>query len=637
MRKVVFAFVGALAAIFAAASFPTARSDETESGNLLEQILRAIADEVTKEDSQDGAAKRNPDIPDAIYQLAGKIDGAVDLDLVKKPGEFTGSNFVARVVFEPLRPGYRACADHYPSYFVKEGASCPSVGNNDPPASGWMSCHGAFYTHEKLGCPPQPQTPTAPATTPRPRCDFGPEACKKEAPGGPVLFRILQTATVSGVTLPAPAPGQARVAAHAEVLQPPPAAAQAPAAQVRPADRAVALERAQVSPAVTGAVRTRLQLRDQLKIKPELLCQGGKCQWGGNDAPLTLPAPPVTPLRHAPCEYEHVSFFVPENRYCPKEQLGERPVAGASLYVSWHAEKPASPDLYYHRDDFDGVIRYLMQILGGSDDRYAISEATDREKAAARATAMLIKSEYVSAPEAGVVTLGDDPAWRPLCSNERFSGLPQPGRCSGVKIGDRLVATSAHCIRNQRQCSETAVVFGYYGASTTAASRTVPSGTVYQCESIVASRRPASIGERGADWTIFEVDREIDAPSAALAESADVRPSVVTTVIGHPMGLPAVVTRLGVVQTTTTEYFIANSDTFVGNSGSAVFAAQSVEDDSPRVLGLLTGGGYDFEDSMEDGEECVQAKWCNGPECLGDDVVYTDDLIAALATYAPDP
>jgi hypothetical protein len=33
----------------------------------------------------------------------------------------------------------------------------------------------------------------------------------------------------------------------------------------------------------------------------------------------------------------------------------------------------------------------------------------------------------------------------------------------------------------------------------------------------------------------------------------------------------------------------------------------------------------------------VQAKWCNGPECLGDDVVYTDDLIAALATYAPDP
>jgi len=277
-----------------------------------------------------------------------------------------------------------------------------------------------------------------------------------------------------------------------------------------------------------------------------------------------------------------------------------------------------------------------MQNLGGSDDRYALSEATEREKAAAQATAMLIKTEYVTAADAGSVKLGDDPSWRPLCAGERFHGLPQPGRCSGVKIGDRLVATSAHCIRNERQCLETSVVFGFYNDSTTADSRTVASESVYQCKSVVASRRPASIGERGADWTIFEVDRDIDAPTATLAGSTDVRPSVVTTVIGHPMGLPAVVTRLGVVQTTASEYFIANSDTFVGNSGSAVFAAQSVEDNAPRVLGLLTGGGYDFEDSVEDGEECVQAKWCNGPECLGDDVVYADGLITALSTYAPE-
>lgn len=250
---------------------------------------------------------------------------------------------------------------------------------------------------------------------------------------------------------------------------------------------------------------------------------------------------------------------------------------------------------------------------------------------------MLIKNEYVTPADVGTVTLGDDPSWPRLCGDERFSGLPQPGRCSGVKIGDRLVATSAHCVRNERQCAETSVVFGYYGDGATSASRTVASESVYQCVSVVASRRPASIGERGADWTIFEVDREIDAPNATLAGSADVRPSVVTTVIGHPLGLPAVVTRLGVVQTTTTEYFIANSDTFIGNSGSAVFAAQSVEDNAPRVLGLLTGGGYDFVDGVENGQECVQAKWCNGPECLGDDVVYADDLNAALSTYVPDP
>jgi V8-like Glu-specific endopeptidase len=339
------------------------------------------------------------------------------------------------------------------------------------------------------------------------------------------------------------------------------------------------------------------------------------------------------PYKHVPCEYQYVSFFVPENRYCPREDLGERPAAGAALYISWQAAGDRPPQLFFHREDFDGISRTIMQILGSSDDRYAMSEATPLEKAAARSTAVLIGKAYVEDEGGGTVSLRDDPSWPALCSTERFAGLPRPGRCSGVKIGDRLVATSAHCVRNARQCADTSVVFGYYGEGDTRA--VAKSDDVYQCTSIVASRRPAAIGERGADWTIFEVDRDIDAPSATLADSANVHPSVVTTVIGYPLGLAAIVTRLGVVQTAATEYFIANSDTFIGNSGSAVFAAQSIEDSAPLVLGLLTGGRYDFVDSREGGAECVQAKWCRDADCLGDDVVYTDDLIRALSAHTP--
>jgi hypothetical protein len=102
--------------------------------------------------------------------------------------------------------------------------------------------------------------------------------------------------------------------------------------------------------------------------------------------------------------------------------------------------------------------------------------------------------------------------------------------------------------------------------------------------------------------------------------------------------LPSIVTRLGVVQVTASNYFIANSDTFVGNSGSAVFSAQSVEDGVPRVLGLLTGGPRDFVDSSENGQQCLKARWCRGePECLGDDVVYANDLKSALERLGAGP
>lgn len=80
-----------------------------------------------------------------------------------------------------------------------------------------------------------------------------------------------------------------------------------------------------------------------------------------------------------------------------------------SLYVSWQADDPSSAELYYHRDDFDGVIRISYIIYGSSDDRYAIAQATEREKAAAETTAMLIKDEHITRVDASTVKFEDDP------------------------------------------------------------------------------------------------------------------------------------------------------------------------------------------------------------------------------------
>jgi|GEM_PF-5197072 len=625
MKRNLPAAVGVCAAL--ASIVPAAASAQLRPRDLPDRIREAIERIVADRNTSDAGA----DVPEPIRDVAAKI-GAASLEVTRRPeDDVIGRRFVVRVEFPPEREGFKACPDHYPTYFVPIDGACPSLVDNAPPAPGWTMCHGQFYAPEEIGCPEIPPDPVAPATIPPPRCDFAPERCEIETPGGPVLIRTLQIdPNAIAVQRAEPVAGDRTSPALEQAARTPQTAVAADRAN---AGVRVALPDGVRLEEIPSPLRRLAQVRDLTPVRARLRCADGRCDWGGGDAPMTLPRPPIAPIRHVPCEYEYASFYVPENRFCPREEAGERPAPGTALFISWSPQTPdAPPHLFYMHAEFDDIPMTARMIIGDSDDRFLITEATEREREAARSTAMLVKNDRVSPAEDGFVTLRNDPSWRPLCRDERFADLPQPGRCSGVKIGDRLVATSAHCVRNTRQCAETSAVFGYFGDGDTSGVDTVPASNVYQCTAIVASRRPATIGERGADWTIFEVDRDIDAPTASLAGSSEVRPSVVTTVIGHPLGLPSVVTRFGVVQVVASEYFIANSDTFVGNSGSAVFAAQSVEDSEPRVLGLLTGGGYDFVETEENGEACVQAKWCRGPECFGDDVIYADDLIEALLT-----
>lgn len=617
-------------------------------------------------------------VPARVRQAVAPT-GTTGIDIIARPdGLYTG--YVARLQFEAERPGYKACADHYPAFFVPAAQACPSLVGGDAPAAGWVACHGEFYAPAQAGCPPVPPTPTAPLTTPRPKCEWGPQLCAEQAPGGPVLIRTLRlqiaiaaaaadlSVAAPAATEPAPAGAdrrsraEARRRAEATAAQPgladraTAAASETttgiargaatpvqPARPMQPARAAVAAgaspPRATVlgSEAFTTALRGSVKTRQWLAVKPTLHCTGQDCEWGDKDTPITLPAPRVAPAGHVPCEYEHVSFFVPENQFCP-DPARHRPPPGVATYVAWSDDGQKPPEFYFHRLDYNGRDQVQMMLFGDTDDRFLVTEATAGEQAAADSTVVLVKRERVTQVDAQTARLQHESSWQPLCSDERFAALPRPGRCSGVKIGPRLVATSAHCVRNARQCADTSVVIGFPGRNGSVGSVDVPSRRVYQCESIVASRQPATIGERGADWTIFQVDRDMEGPDAALADSADVQPSVVTTVIGHPLGLPSIVTRLGVVQVKASSYFIANSDTFVGNSGSAVFSAQSVEDGAPRVLGLLTGGQYDFVDSSENGQSCLKAKWCKGgPECLGDDVIYANDLKNALERLGAGP
>jgi ankyrin repeat protein len=85
-------------------------------------------------------------------------------------------------------------------------------------------------------------------------------------------------------------------------------------------------------------------------------------------------------------------------------------------------------------------------------------------------------------------------------------------------------------------------------------------------------------------------------------------------VIGSPSGLPLKVASGAKVRDNLHPfYFNANLDTFQGNSGSAVFNAET-----GVVEGILVRGEEDFIPNHE--KKCVEANRCDDDKCRGEDV-----------------
>ena len=84
-------------------------------------------------------------------------------------------------------------------------------------------------------------------------------------------------------------------------------------------------------------------------------------------------------------------------------------------------------------------------------------------------------------------------------------------------------------------------------------------------------------------------------------------------VIGHPSGLPTKVAGGASVRNDAGTYFVANLDTYGGNSGSAVFDSASGE-----VAGILVRGETDFRRVGS----CLQSNVCTDSGCRGEDVTH---------------
>ena len=258
------------------------------------------------------------------------------------------------------------------------------------------------------------------------------------------------------------------------------------------------------------------------------------------------------------------------------------------------------------------------RVIYGEDDRRDLFDSQNDPKLVdlARSTAILVKKSDLK-PEAEQFRLPKDTfgVSQDLCETEPFFDQPTPGICSGFLVGDDLFVTAGHCITGADECKGVSMIFDYGYDQQGKDLSTVDSDNVYYCKSIVSRALESGTGK---DYALVKLDRPVvGREPLKLRREGAISKGEGVTVIGHPSGLPTKITSGAKVRTNDGDlpYFVANLDTYGGNSGSAVFNTTSGE-----VEGILVRGETDFVDR----NGCMVSKKCTEGACRGEDVTKSD-------------
>ncbi len=197
-----------------------------------------------------------------------------------------------------------------------------------------------------------------------------------------------------------------------------------------------------------------------------------------------------------------------------------------------------------------------------------------------------------------------------VCADERFADQITPAMCSGFLVGKDILVTAGHCIKDRSDCSSNRWVFDFR-QDLIGTYPTVPNKNVYGCARII-SRALDKLTK--LDYAMIQLDRPVtDREPLKVRREGEVKLGEKLVVIGHPSGLPTKVSDGAFVRNTFHEtFFKANLDTFGGNSGSAVFNAETGE-----VEGILVRGANDYK--LDRTQGCYRVHDCMTLGCRGED------------------
>ena len=293
-------------------------------------------------------------------------------------------------------------------------------------------------------------------------------------------------------------------------------------------------------------------------------------------------------------------------------------------------------------------------VIYGVDNRHEVYEASEVDQLLAKSTAAMISKNqmFISSSRPGLVqfsqsTLTDwlqsdakhksksikkaGAAGINFCPGTRFVDQPNPSMCSGFLIAPDLIVTAGHCVEIENICDEFRWVFDYkVDKDTQLAGVDVKEENIYSCKRVVSNALSVLLG---LDYAVIQLDRKvIGRLPLEINGTSKIADNQSITVIGNPSGLPTKVAGDAKVRGNLSgAFFSANLDTFAGNSGSAVFNAET-----GVVEGILVRGEDDYIPNYR--LMCIEANVCKTDACRGEDVsrmtsipevAVQKDLIAA--------
>ncbi len=268
------------------------------------------------------------------------------------------------------------------------------------------------------------------------------------------------------------------------------------------------------------------------------------------------------------------------------------------------------------------ILKNQQRVVYGVDDRQEVFKVKlPRHRRAADSVVAIVNARQLSKQGDGSWTLSTESYQKEydLCGSEPFVNQPIGCHCSGFLVAPDVIATAGHCVESLADLRKKRFVFGFRMLDAQTARTTFPGDDVYSGVRLLGRRLTAT----GPDWALIRLDRPcIGRTPLALRRTGTIRSRQRLFVIGHPCGLPQKYAKGAEVRDNSPKaFFVANLDTYGGNSGSPVFNAQNT-----TVEGILVRGENDF---VTNGT-CSISLVCPTTGCRGEDVTRATEWSAKV-------
>jgi V8-like Glu-specific endopeptidase len=266
------------------------------------------------------------------------------------------------------------------------------------------------------------------------------------------------------------------------------------------------------------------------------------------------------------------------------------------------------------------------KVIYGDDNRKDIHQVEDalHLDLAKSTAAMVSKSSIVDGRNQDEVKItGRKLSERGICATERFAEQLSAATCSGFLVGEDLLVTAGHCVRGPSDCSNYRWVFEFNVSEEKQGEFNMPKENVFACKEVVERKLDRSNGD---DYALIRLERAVtNRTPLEFRTTGKVETNDPLVVIGHPSGLPTkVAAGANVRGNDLDKYFVANLDTYGGNSGSAVFNSEN-----GLVEGILVRGEVDYV--YRDG--CRVSNVCTDEGCRGEDVTRITNISAIIESH----